>query len=238
MANVLTKKTKTRPPLKREMVASKIRSMILKGSLKVGDSLPTEEELAKRFGVSRICIREATKALSLVGILKSTRRWGTIVGNDEDSERFYDYASLQFAVNGHSQADFLEARLVIECGVLPIVTELMAADESLYGHLRAKADDMKNAMADPLKALRCDFAFHVALVRASGNRSLMSFSRILLTFFHQILKDRIAKDKLGTGAALERVCDDHHRILDALSAGNVALAEGVLREHLVRHREH
>ena len=72
-------KTAPRQPLS-EMVAHKIKEMIIDQSLKPGDRLPTEHEMAQRFGVSRVSVREATKALAFLGIIHSAPRRGKTLG--------------------------------------------------------------------------------------------------------------------------------------------------------------
>jgi len=46
-----------------EQIVQQIEDSILKGTLRVGDQLPSERELALRFGVSRTAVREAVKSL-------------------------------------------------------------------------------------------------------------------------------------------------------------------------------
>ena len=53
-----------------EQVAEKIKDYIVDHALRAGDRLPTEFQLAERFGVSRVSIREATKALGFLGIIR------------------------------------------------------------------------------------------------------------------------------------------------------------------------
>ena len=52
--------TVTRSKL-RDVVADRLKAFIVEGNLKSGDRLPTETELATKFGVSRLSLREATK---------------------------------------------------------------------------------------------------------------------------------------------------------------------------------
>lgn len=48
--------------------------------MKIDDQLATEQEMAKKFGVSRGSIREATKALNIIGLIKSGPRRGLTLG--------------------------------------------------------------------------------------------------------------------------------------------------------------
>jgi len=57
----------------------KIKSMIVSGTLRAGDRLPREADLAADLGLSRSSLREAVKALSLMNILDVRRGDGTYV---------------------------------------------------------------------------------------------------------------------------------------------------------------
>ena len=63
-----------------DMVADRIRGYIQENSLQPGDRLPTEYQFAERLGVSRLAVREATKALEVLGIVDASPRRGLTVG--------------------------------------------------------------------------------------------------------------------------------------------------------------
>ncbi len=62
-------------------LVQEIRAMIENGTYKANDKLPTEQEFAEQFNVSRSSVREALKTLSYLGILESHVSRGTYVGN-------------------------------------------------------------------------------------------------------------------------------------------------------------
>ncbi|RLB00563.1 MAG: FadR family transcriptional regulator, partial [Deltaproteobacteria bacterium] len=53
-----------------EEIAEVLKKAILSGDYRVGDKLPSEMELAERFGVSRLVIREAIRYLELSGLIE------------------------------------------------------------------------------------------------------------------------------------------------------------------------
>jgi DNA-binding FadR family transcriptional regulator len=220
------------------MVAARIREFILENALQAGDPLPTEQEMAERFGASRICVREATKALSLLGILNPTRRWGTTIGDGRDMSQLCQYAGLRFAVSDYSTSELLDARLVIEIGVLPAVLARMAGDPAVAESLEAGSEAMADVLDDPVRAAACDLEFHTALVRAGGNGPLLSFCNMLQAFFRQVIVDRVTHGTTGKRPVLKRVMDDHRGIFEALKRNEQNLAEGLLRRHIGRYREH
>src|SRR5580658_4165210 len=62
-----------------EQIVQQIEDSILKGTLKAGDQLPSERDLAQRFGVSRTAVREAVKALCEKGLVEAYSGRGTFI---------------------------------------------------------------------------------------------------------------------------------------------------------------
>ena len=54
-------------------IADQLRAAIVEGRLKIGERLPTEDELAQRFGVSRPSVREALKRLAAQNLVRARR---------------------------------------------------------------------------------------------------------------------------------------------------------------------
>ena len=64
----------------RDQAAEQIKEMIAAEKLRPGDRLPNETELAESFGISRLSVREATKALEYLGIVEAKTGVGLTVG--------------------------------------------------------------------------------------------------------------------------------------------------------------
>lgn len=64
-----------------QIIIEQIRDQIVSGSLKPGDLLPTERQLAEMMGVNRHSLREALKVLEFLGVVQSRTGIGTIVNN-------------------------------------------------------------------------------------------------------------------------------------------------------------
>ena len=71
-----------------KQIAESLREHILSGRIKVDERLPTEEELARQFGVSRPTIREALKRLAAENLIQSRRgpRGGSTVRHPRPEE--------------------------------------------------------------------------------------------------------------------------------------------------------
>ena len=71
--------SKLQVPRVSDAVATTLEQRILEGSLKPGDRLPAERELAAELGVSRPSLREAIQKLASKGLLRSQQGGGTYV---------------------------------------------------------------------------------------------------------------------------------------------------------------
>ena len=210
----------------RDVVADRLKTYIQSEKLVPGDRLPTETELAEMFGVSRLSLREATKALEFLGIIESRTGVGLTVGRI-DLERVTDHLGFHPALHDVDPQQLIASRIVVEVGVLPHVVKRMAEDETIRESLQAIVD--RSGSARRLQDwIDLDIQFHRALIEASGLAPLVAFSDLLQVFFQQF-RDSIKKAEWRYGIT------SHQRLIDALAAGKLSRAENELRGHIESH---
>ena len=219
--------TVTRSKL-REVVADRLKAFIVEGNLKSGDRLPTETELATKFGVSRLSLREATKSLEFLGIVEARPGRGLTVGS-VNMERVTEYLGFHPALHDGSPEELIDTRVLIEAGVLPHVAERMKRDDAIYEKLNAINADLRHARS-LARWVELDIAFHRELICASGLSPLMAFTDVLAVFF-QRFRESVKKAEWSRGI------DSHQLIIDKLKAGRVREADQELRTHLDSHRD-
>ena len=176
--------------------------------------LPTtslqEIELAQRYGVSRTPCREALRQLMDEGFV-------------ERRGRFYQVREL----SPHDIRDLYELREALETKAVRLWTE--RADESSMAQLSCLVEDQAGALAkgDLMRFAALDSAFHVAIAAAAQNAFLMQ----QLSAVHE--KIRLARGReYGAPGWLDRVIDEHRRILHALKRRDAAIGEAEMRYHL------
>ena len=149
-------------------IADSIGQAIVHGVHPVGSILPSELELCARFGVSRTGIREALKMLGAKGLIAPRRRVGGIV-TDRSSWSLLDPDVLRWMRGAPADIDLLTDLANLRLAIEPEAARLAArlADQDLIRAIGAAGEAMA---ADPERALIADVQFHVALLRASGNR--------------------------------------------------------------------
>lgn len=212
----------------RDVVADRLKSYIVSRGLLPGDRLPTETKLAESFGVSRLSLREATKALEFLGIVESRTGVGLTVG-EIDMERVCGHLGFHPALYRSEPIKLIESRIIIETGVLTHVSRRMGNDESIHAGLQDIVD--QSTSARKLKDwIALDIQFHRALVNASGLSPLVAFSDLLQVFF-QRFRDSVKRAEWKLGIA------SHQRIIDALRDGDVNRATDELTQHIESHKQ-
>jgi DNA-binding FadR family transcriptional regulator len=212
----------------RDVVADRLKTFIMEGNLKSGDRLPTEAELATKFGVSRLSLREATKSLEFLGIVEAKPGRGLTVGS-VNMERVTEYLGFHPAMHDISPEELVDTRVLIEAGVLPHVARRMKLDASLYDKLNAINAELRQARS-LARWVELDIAFHRELICASGLSPLMAFTDVLAVFFRGF-RESVKKAEWSRGI------ESHQEIIDALKAGRVREADQELRTHIESHRE-
>jgi DNA-binding FadR family transcriptional regulator len=219
-----------RRPKRSEQVAAGIKQLIIDQRLRPGDRLPTEKEIAARFGVSRVSVREATKALSFLGIIRAAPRRGLSVG-DVDMSRVTEYLGFHLSLGGYRNVELWHTRFIIESGALPYVIRAMAADRQAFGRL-AEIVEASRGLADPHVRLEADIGFHRALIEASGIGPLVAFNELLQIFFSRM------RDPDPPASQWDKTVTQHEELLACLGAGDLEGARGMLLRHFDEYAEH
>src|SRR6478735_5460099 len=96
-----------------EKVFGFLREQLLEGVIRNGDRLLPERELAAQLGVSRPIVREALRALSMMGVVEIRERVGTVV-RKPDVSVLGDFFAFSMAQQADIVDDVMQARIAIE----------------------------------------------------------------------------------------------------------------------------
>lgn len=142
------------------------KDLLSRGLLEWGTKLPPERELAKKFGVSRVSLRHALKALELFGIITQRVGDGTYLRPDPSKvlEPALDFLLL---VDDISPIDVVNTRLIVEPELAASAAQNARAEN--IKEIGSILDSMRVAV-DSTTGNELDLAFHEAIFRASGNR--------------------------------------------------------------------
>jgi DNA-binding FadR family transcriptional regulator len=143
---------------------------------------PTEAELAKQHAVSRSVTREAVKMLTAKGLLSARPRQGTTI-QPSTSWNLFDTDVLRWLLERKFSVDLLRHFNQLRVAIEPEAAALAAAhaDERQRQEISAGLARMEAAEDGHDNALDADIAFHVAILRASGNPFFMQFRDVVST---------------------------------------------------------
>ncbi len=130
-------------PLYRQL-ASELEQRIRRGRLAVGERIPSEHELAERFGLGRPTVRQATELLVRRGLLIRRRGSGTYVAPVEEQVDLFTLGGTLAAFKGAGLA--LETRLLAK----PQLVELELAEHPLNGQLVVLVERLGSLAGEPV----------------------------------------------------------------------------------------
>jgi GntR family transcriptional regulator, transcriptional repressor for pyruvate dehydrogenase complex len=205
-----------------------LREQLLEGSIKSGDRLLPERELALQMGVSRPIVREALRALSMMGVVEIRERVGTVV-RQPDVSVLGDVFAFSLAQVPDAVDDVMQARIALECQAIRLACQ--RATTADIERMRAALDRIEATMDDPAGGGLADFDFHEVLVRASKSDTLTQLYAALATLLQRSHRDRRQVAGIETTEMKRAVVEDHRRLLEAVIAGDEEAADQALRRH-------
>jgi GntR family transcriptional repressor for pyruvate dehydrogenase complex len=213
-----------------EQIVQQVEESIVKGSLRPGDQLPPERELAEQFGVSRTAVREAVKALREKGLVEAYPGRGTFI-TDGTTHAIRQSLDRMIRIGQPEGSVYLaEVREILE----PEIAALAAvrADEQALTSMREPIGVMDKAYKDPDAFIEADLDFHLALGEAAANPLILS----LIDSIVALLREQRMKIFLVEGGP-ERGQHHHKLILAAVERHDPEGARNAMRAHLEQIRE-
>ena len=206
-------------------IIRQIRAALFAGELKSGERLGGEIELAKRFGVSRMAIRDALRSLEAAGIvdIRVGAKGGAYIAQG-NPERFTDALAIQLKLIGITVAEILDAQIAIE-----VTSTELAANEADAGDLRTLRDllqGLRDHRDSRPKFTELSMRFHEALVEASHNRALFAQFKAL-RFVLEPLYARRLNDEVA-----DRVIASHAAVLARIEARDAEGARALMHRRL------
>jgi GntR family transcriptional repressor for pyruvate dehydrogenase complex len=207
-----------------DSASRRVASMISDGTLKTGDRLPPERELATQLGLSRGVLREALRSLEYVGLLQArvgSGRYVTQNRPDDPASGISVWMQLQ------AVGEVISVRRILEPAALSEVPALhvpqLAAD--VRTHYKQMTSAYKRGAHEA--ATRHHSEFHLALTRYAASR----LHRVLLASMIEAAEGAQLQI-FRTGKAGLHSLQRHLPIVEALERGDVGEAARAVAEHL------
>lgn len=208
-------------------IADSIREDIRSRRLLPGDRLPSEAEMAERFGVSRPTVREALRVVASQHLVETTRgaTGGTFVVVPDSQNLVLSLSlGIELLASGSdlTVTQLLEARELLEIPAARLATERATSDDL----------DLIGLSLDPATSgggveLMSNWTFHSLVVRAANNPLL----ELMAEPIFGVLQSRFSSNRASTQHR-DQVDQDHRAIADAINAGDDDGAAEAMQSHL------
>lgn len=212
-----------------DQLADVLAARVADRTLRPGDRLPTEQQLAQAHGVSRTVVREAVHQLKSRGLLRSRQGSGVFVADAAAQQPLsFDPTVLDSMA---AVVQVVEVRRALEGEIAALAAE--RATPVTVATLRKALKALDAATAAGGDGVAEDLAFHRAIAQATGNPQ---FQR-LLGFLEQYLREAMRVTR-GNEARrqdfAEAVRAEHHALVAAIAAGDAAAARRAAVRHMQR----
>lgn len=215
-----------------DAVTARLLDAIASGEFPEESRLPPESELAHRFEVSRLTVRESVKALASQQLLKSVQGMGTYVLPASQWTSLDALVQVRKGDAVEALAQLVEVRTMIEVGAIELFVRHCTTQD--LGRMAEDLADMEKAHAatNVPAFVSADMAFHGRILTGCGN----PFVGATFTPISRALTD--GRSRTSTVPKIrEHAIVKHGIILTALHTGSPQAAGAAMRDHLIQTRD-
>lgn len=213
-----------------EAICERIRERIAVGSLRPGDKLPPERELAAQLGVGRNALREALRSLEIAGIVRLAKgaKGGAFIRDGDAADRMDGVVRDMLSLGSISVAELTESRVHIQDLVVRLACERASvADFDALDANIARTAAMTKA-GRYLDRVECSRDFYRLLADAAHNQVLTIIVHAITEILMQFVYGRVA----AGGPPQPRLVEKRRAFVAALRARDVDAATRLMRSHL------
>lgn len=210
-----------------EQIVEQIQNMIIDGTLKQGDKLPSERDLAESLRVSRPSVREALRALEIIGITEARQGEGSFIKVNFDKSLF-EPLSVVFMLSKGKSKDVLELRSILEIETVALAAVRITEEE--LKELEEVIIQMKTTEEETINAV-VDKAFHYRIAQASKNILIVNMLNAISSLIDTFIKE--AREKIiNNKENKEILIQQHEAIYLAIKDRNPQEASLEMKKHL------
>jgi GntR family transcriptional repressor for pyruvate dehydrogenase complex len=199
-------------------------SNVVHGNWKTGDRIPPERELCQQLGIARTSLREALKAMELIGMLESRVGFGTVIC--PRSEFLSRPLLWAFTGTDHTElSEILEARLLLERDLAGLAAE--RGSEKELAAIEDAIELMSTSIKSGERILDADMAFHLAIAHAAHNEVLGNAAQLLRNLTRYWLDLKLRLPNVARSAM-----QMHRTIYQAIHSRDAEAARRLMSKHL------
>lgn len=200
------------PRTVKDALVESLRDAIVRGDFLPGQYLRLEE-IASRYDVSTMPVREALRDLEAEGLVTSFPHRGAIVTR----------------LSAEELQDIYDIRVILEEMATRLAVPLMT--EATLAELTSLVEQMENHVGDVATAVKLNHQFHLALYAPSGRRHLCELNHMLRYRAQHYLHLYTVETEVGQ---LPQTQEEHQAILAACKDGDAERAAAIVHDHVAQ----
>jgi GntR family transcriptional repressor for pyruvate dehydrogenase complex len=209
----------------KDQTLDRLKRYIMASSVKTGQRLPSERELAERLGVGRSSVREALKVLQTVGLVEVRIGDGTYITSQAGAS-FGRTLGFELAAWSGALMEIMDARLLIEVAAARAAAERSTIDD--LAAMQREVERMETAIrSDPPAYLAADMQFHRLIGHATHNPLMAQVITNLIDMLEHLLDEA---DEFPAGLLNEGE-GSHRAVLHALQQHSPDAAARAMHLH-------
>lgn len=218
--------TSTKTPKVYDQIIEQIKNKIKNGEIKKGDRLPSEREMAESLNVSRTSVREAMRALEVIGLVESRQGAGNYIRTNFNDSLF-EPLSIMFMLQECSIKEIYDLRETLELQCAKLSSKNI--DDNELSLLEAILDRMYLANNEQ-ESRDLDIKLHYLIAKSSRNVLLIN----ILDVISQLMDEFIGKFRmqiLHNGNTRENLLEIHENLVRALKQRNELEVYNAMKQH-------
>lgn len=208
-----------------EQAINKIYELVKEKNLKAGDRLPPERELVKILEISRSSLREAIRALEMIGVINVTQGRGMVIETTKISNSIIKPLAFSIILNKNTFLELFEARKLIEVECAGLAAERISTSElkkikEIYNLL---IKHQKNRE----KSIKYEIKLHEEITEIAKNNVL----RDILSSIKKLLRESRDTTVPSQGVTLKTI-NCHEKLIQAFEEKDSSKARKLMFKHL------
>jgi GntR family transcriptional repressor for pyruvate dehydrogenase complex len=220
-----------------EQVIEQIKDSIVDGKYKKGQLLPSENELVKTTGVSRITIREALRVLAEVGIIEKLRGKGSIILLDAKDLILEPQVNQKYREYRNAFENSTNTRILIEPEIARQVAIIATDDDiQMLEDCLTECIDIRNKINKEDGKLNILEGFHYCLLKILDNQVMSDFFEKLARMEDQRQPSILIPPSKQLTISNE-LTEQHFKVFEAIKSHNSEFAYFYMKEHTMYVKE-
>lgn len=208
-----------------EQAINKIYELVKEKNLKEGDKLPPERELVKILEISRSSLREAIRALEMIGVINVTQGRGMVIESSKISNSIIKPLAFSIILNKNTFLELFEARKLIEVECAGLAAERVTTPElkkvkEIYNQLIKHQHNRE-------KSIKYEIKLHEEITEIAKNNILGD----ILSSIKKLLRESRDTTVPSQGVTLKTI-NFHEKLIQVFEAKDASKARKLMFEHL------